>query len=70
LLPNDLTIIMNQGVDHGGHVGPQEGAVEPSEHAQQVANQSNSELWSLTFSPTRSPVLSCLQIGAHDVSDL
>jgi hypothetical protein len=26
LLPNDLIIIRNQGVGHGGHVGHQEGA--------------------------------------------
>jgi hypothetical protein len=35
LLPTDLIIIMNQGVDHGGQVGPQEGVVRPSEHEQQ-----------------------------------
>jgi hypothetical protein len=29
LLPNDLIIIRNQGVDHGGHVGHQEGAGGP-----------------------------------------
>jgi hypothetical protein len=33
LLPNNLIVIRNQGVDHGGHVGHQEGAEEPSEHA-------------------------------------
>jgi hypothetical protein len=37
LLPNDLIVIRNQGVDHGGHVGPQEGAGEPREHTQQGA---------------------------------
>jgi hypothetical protein len=35
LLSNDLIVIMNQGVDHGGHVGHQEGDGEPREHAQQ-----------------------------------
>jgi hypothetical protein len=35
LLPNDLIFIRNQEVDHGGHVGPQEDAGEPREHAQQ-----------------------------------
>jgi hypothetical protein len=34
LLPNDLIIIRNQGVDHGRHVGHQEGAKEPRKHAQ------------------------------------
>jgi hypothetical protein len=35
LLPNDLIIIRNQGVDHGGNVGHQEGAGEPRKYAQQ-----------------------------------
>ncbi len=35
LLPNDLIVIRNQGVDHGGHVGHQESAGEPRKHAQQ-----------------------------------
>jgi hypothetical protein len=39
LLPNDLIIIMNQGVDHGGHVGHQEDAGEPTKHAQQGGGQ-------------------------------
>jgi hypothetical protein len=34
-LPNDLIVIRNQGVDHGGHVGHQEGAGDPRKHAQQ-----------------------------------
>jgi hypothetical protein len=34
LLPNDLIVIRNQGVDHGEHVGHQEGAGEPRKHAQ------------------------------------
>jgi hypothetical protein len=34
-LPNDLIVICNQGVDHGGHVGDQEGAGDPRKHAQQ-----------------------------------
>jgi hypothetical protein len=34
LLPNDLIIIRNQGVDHGEHAGHQEGAGEPSKHAE------------------------------------
>jgi hypothetical protein len=35
LLPNDLIIVRNQGVDHGGCVGHQEGAGGPRNHAQQ-----------------------------------
>jgi hypothetical protein len=35
LLPNGLIVIRNQGVDHGGHVGHQEGAGEPRKHTQQ-----------------------------------
>jgi hypothetical protein len=34
LLPNDLIIIRNQGVDHGEHAGHQEGAGELRKHAQ------------------------------------
>jgi hypothetical protein len=34
LLPNDLIVIRIQGVDHGEHVGHQEGAGEPRKHAQ------------------------------------
>jgi hypothetical protein len=33
LLLNDLIVIRNQGVDHGGHVGHQEVAGEPRKHA-------------------------------------
>jgi hypothetical protein len=35
LLPNNLIVTRNQGVDHEGHVGHQEGAEEPREHARQ-----------------------------------
>jgi hypothetical protein len=35
LLPNDLVVIRNQGVDHGRHVRRQEGAGEPRKHSQQ-----------------------------------
>jgi hypothetical protein len=34
LLPNDLIVIRNQGVDHGEHAGHQEGAGEPRKHTQ------------------------------------
>jgi hypothetical protein len=39
-LPNDLIVIRNQGVDHGGNVGHQEGAEDPGKHAQQVGGPS------------------------------
>jgi hypothetical protein len=35
LLLNDLIVIRNQGVDHGGHVRNQEGAKEPRKYTQQ-----------------------------------
>jgi hypothetical protein len=34
LLPNDLIVIRNQGVDHGEHAEHQEAAGEPRKHAQ------------------------------------
>jgi hypothetical protein len=34
-LPNDLIVIRNQGVDHGGHVGHQEGDGDPRKQAHQ-----------------------------------
>jgi hypothetical protein len=34
-LPNDLIVIRNQVVDHGGHVGHQEAAGDPMKHGQQ-----------------------------------
>jgi hypothetical protein len=34
MLPNDLIVIRNQGMDHGGHVGHQ-GAGEPRKDTQQ-----------------------------------
>jgi hypothetical protein len=69
LVPNDLIVIRNQGVDHGGHVGHQEGAGEPWRH-KKVEVQANSESRSLTLSPTWSPGPPCLQIDIHDVFDL
>jgi hypothetical protein len=42
LLPNDLIVIRNQGVDHGGHVTHQEGAREPRNMHNKVEVQSNS----------------------------
>jgi hypothetical protein len=35
LLCNDLIVIRNQEVDHGGYVGHQKSAREPRKHAQQ-----------------------------------
>jgi hypothetical protein len=69
-LPNDLIVIKNQVVDHGGHVGHQEGAGDPRKHAQQGGVLSQFRIQSLTLSPTRSPGPSYLQIGVQDVSDL
>jgi hypothetical protein len=34
LLPNDLIVIKNRGVDQGGHVGHQKGVEEPRKHTQ------------------------------------
>jgi hypothetical protein len=34
LLSNDLIVIRNQGVDHGGHVRHQVGVVDLRKHAQ------------------------------------
>jgi hypothetical protein len=41
LLPNNLIVIRNQGVNHGGHVGHKEGAGEPRKHAQQGGGPSH-----------------------------
>jgi hypothetical protein len=38
LLSNDLIIIRKEGVDHGEHVGHQEGAGEPRKHTQHGGN--------------------------------
>jgi hypothetical protein len=61
-LPNDLIVIRNQGVDHGGHVGYQEGVGDPRKHTQQGGGPSQFRVQSPTSSPTRSPGPSCLQI--------
>jgi hypothetical protein len=34
-LPNDLIVIRNHGVDHGGHVGHQDGAGDPKKCGKQ-----------------------------------
>jgi hypothetical protein len=69
-LSNDLIVFSNQGVDHGGHVGYQEGAGDPRKHTQQGGGPSQFRVQSPTSSPTRSAGPSCLQINVHDVSDL
>jgi hypothetical protein len=69
-LPNDLIVIRNQGVDHGGHVGHQEGAGDPRNTHKNVEVQANSESRSLTLSPTQSPGSPCLQMDVHDASNL
>jgi hypothetical protein len=62
LLPNDLIVIRNQGVDHGGHAGHREGAGEPRKHEQHGGLWANLESRNLTLSPTWSPRPPCLQI--------
>jgi hypothetical protein len=70
LVPNDLIVISNQGVDHGEHAGHQEGAREPKNMHNMVEVQANSESKSLTSSPTRSPGPSCLEVHIEDTSGL
>jgi hypothetical protein len=48
-LPNDLIVIRNQGVDHGGHVGHQEGVGGPRKHAQQGGGPSQFEVQESDF---------------------
>jgi hypothetical protein len=48
-LPNDLIVIRNQGVDHGGHVGYQEGAGDPRKNAQQGGGPSQFKVWESDF---------------------
>jgi hypothetical protein len=48
-LHNDLTLIRNQGVDHGGHVGHQEGAGDPRKHTQQGGGPSQLEVQESDF---------------------
>jgi hypothetical protein len=55
LLPNDLIVIKNQGVDHGGHVDIKRVLERQGNMHNKVEVQSNSESRSLTSSPTRSP---------------
>jgi hypothetical protein len=64
LLPNDLIVIRNQGVDHGEHARHQEGGGEQGNMHNMVEVQANSKSRSLTLSPPY------LQIDVQDVSDL
>jgi hypothetical protein len=49
LLPNDLIVTRNQGVDHGEHKGHQEGAGEPRKHAQHGRSPSQFEIQEFDF---------------------
>jgi hypothetical protein len=69
-LPNDLIVIRNQGVDHGGYVGHQEGAGDPRKHVQQGGGTSQFGIRSLTLSPTQSPGPPCFKIDVQDASGL
>jgi hypothetical protein len=69
LLPNDLIVIRNQGMDMEDMWDIKRVLKSPG-NTHKVESQSNSELWSLTSSPTRSPGPPCLQIDAHDASNL
>jgi hypothetical protein len=70
LLPNDLIVIRNQGVDHGEHARHQEGGGEQGNMHNMVEVQANSESRSLTSSPTQSLGPPYLQIDVQDVPDL
>jgi hypothetical protein len=48
-LPNDLIIIRNQGVDHGEHVGHQEGDRGLRKHAQQGEGPTQFEVQECDF---------------------
>jgi hypothetical protein len=70
LLPNDLIVVRNQGVDHEGRMGHQEGARDQGNMHNKVEVQANSESRSLTLSPTQSLGPPCLQIDVQDASNL
>jgi hypothetical protein len=59
LLPNNLIILRNQGDNHGGQMGHQEGAGEPRRHAREGGEpiqfgiaefESNSESMTTSYS--------------------
>jgi hypothetical protein len=70
LLPNDLIVIRNQGVDHGEHVGIKKVMESQGNMHNMVEVQANLESRSLTSTPTRSLGLPYLQIDVHDAFDL
>jgi hypothetical protein len=49
LLPNNLIVIRNQGVDHGGYVGYQEGVGDPWKYAQQGGGPSQFGVYECDF---------------------
>jgi hypothetical protein len=57
-------------VDHGGHVGHQEGAGDPRKHTQQGGGPIQFGVQSIISSPTQSPEPPCLQIDVQDAFDL
>jgi hypothetical protein len=68
-LPNDLIVITNQGVDHGGHVGNKRVLERQGDTHTKVEIQSNLKFQSLILSPTQSSGPTCLQINVHDAYD-
>jgi hypothetical protein len=58
LLPNDLIVIRNQGVDHGEHVEHQEGAGEPRKHAQHGGSRSQFRIQESDFNSESMTTLS------------
>jgi hypothetical protein len=72
LLPNDLIVIMNQGVDHRGH-GDIKRVLESQENTHNMVEvQANLVSRSLTSSPTWSPGPHCFKLmyKTHSTSDL
>jgi hypothetical protein len=68
LLRNKVIVIRNQGVDHGEHVGHQDGAGEPRKHAQHDVGPIKFRVQESAFeSNSRSPrVLSSPTHGVQD----
>jgi hypothetical protein len=55
LLPNNLIVIRNHGVDHGEHVRHQEGARELRKHAQHAGTPSQFEIQESDFESNSEP---------------
>jgi hypothetical protein len=68
-LPNVLISIRNQGVDHGGYVGHQEGAGDLREHAQQGGGPCQSGVQESEFESNSESRINCLQMDLQDTSD-